>query len=79
MSVTIFKEDQLSFLGKVFFRVLEMLRLVQVKRGVGEDGTMTQCNNLTLINFFLVLRGPMHEERLTMELLAFQVWRWMRM
>lgn len=69
-SVTIFKESELGVLGKIMFRILKALRLVSV-RSV-KDG-LTECNNLTLINFFILFTGPIHERSLTRYLLIFQI------
>jgi UDP-N-acetylglucosamine--dolichyl-phosphate N-acetylglucosaminephosphotransferase len=69
-SVTIFKESDLGVLGKIMFRILKMLRLVNVKNV--KDG-LIECNNLTLINFFIMFTGPIHERTLTNYLLIFQV------
>lgn len=69
-SVTIFKESDLGVLGKIMFRILKILRMVNVKEV--KDG-LIECNNLTIINFFILFTGPIHESKLTQYLLAFQV------
>lgn len=69
-SVTIFKESELGVLGKIMFKILKMLRLVNVR--TVKDG-LIECNNLTLINFFIMYTGPIHERTLTNYLLIFQV------
>lgn len=73
-------------LGRGFLEVLAILRLVDVKRA-GEPFTSSSSSsprarqpqtqiiahtNLTLLNLLLVLRGPMREDRLTMELMGLQ-------
>jgi UDP-N-acetylglucosamine--dolichyl-phosphate N-acetylglucosaminephosphotransferase len=40
--------------------------------GVGKDGVI-EMNNLTIINFVLMLVGPTHERNLTVIMLLFQV------
>lgn len=74
-------------LGRGLLEVLAALRLVDVRRA-GEPFTSSSSSssfraprpktqiiahtNLTLLNFLLVLRGPMREDRLTMELMGLQ-------
>uniref|UniRef100_A0A1B6F1B3 UDP-N-acetylglucosamine--dolichyl-phosphate N-acetylglucosaminephosphotransferase n=1 Tax=Cuerna arida TaxID=1464854 RepID=A0A1B6F1B3_9HEMI len=68
-SVASFNTSELSSLGVAILTVLNTLRLARVKWGPN----VTSVNNLTLINFVLILCGPMHEASLTTVLLAFQV------
>ncbi|KAG8326287.1 UDP-N-acetylglucosamine--dolichyl-phosphate N-acetylglucosaminephosphotransferase [Homalodisca vitripennis] len=68
-SVASFNTSELSSLGVAALTVLNTLRLARVKWGPN----VTSVNNLTLINFVLILCGPMHEASLTTVLLAFQV------
>lgn len=51
-------------------RVFRAFKVVNWKED--KDGTIT-CNNLTLINFVLIMLGPMREPTLTTVLLAIQV------
>ncbi|OQV13876.1 UDP-N-acetylglucosamine--dolichyl-phosphate N-acetylglucosaminephosphotransferase [Hypsibius exemplaris] len=71
MSTTKLKLNQLHPLGRLMFQFLRVLRLVHVVPS--GDGEMLECNNLTLINLFLMILGPTHEKRLTCALLIFQV------
>lgn len=50
--------------------VFRALRLVNWQED--NDGTVT-CNNLTLINFVIIMIGPTREEKLTKILLLIQV------
>lgn len=69
-SKTTFRESELGVLGRLSFFVFKTLRLIRWERS--SDGVIT-CNNLTLINFFILLTGPVHEKRLNELLLMFQV------
>jgi len=70
MSRTVFKYEELSTLGKVFYHLLTKFRLAHVK--IGKDGVI-EMNNLTIINFVLMLIGPTHERNLTVIMLLLQV------
>lgn len=69
-SKTTFREEELSLIGKLFFFIFKTLRLIKWEKS--NDGVVT-CNNLTLINFFILLTGPIHEKKLNEYLLMFQV------
>lgn len=58
---------------KFLSQVSESLRIVDVRRGVDEDGEYTECNNMTIINFVIKLIGPTPEQTLTILLLLIQV------
>lgn len=73
MSYARFKTDELSPLGNLMIKLLEFFRLLDVKRGVGEDGLYMECNNMTLINLLLLKIGPTHEALLTTILMIFQI------
>nr|CAB3239522.1 UDP-N-acetylglucosamine--dolichyl-phosphate N-acetylglucosaminephosphotransferase-like [Phallusia mammillata] len=73
MSKATFKSSDMRFPGPLILRIAELARVVDVKRGLGEDGDVVECNNLTLNNFLLKTFGPMHERSLTILLLAIQV------
>nr|CAD7427595.1 unnamed protein product [Timema monikensis] len=73
MSTTGFKVSDLNVLGRFFIRVFKVLRIVHLKEGTGEKKEYVECNNLTLINFVLLWRGPTHEETLVQILLIIQV------
>lgn len=69
-SYTEFEPAKLNKLGKLCFWILRTFRLAKIVEG---EGDTVRMSNLTLINFFLYIFGPMREDRLTMALLAFQV------
>lgn len=74
ISYSQFKPSELRPVGGLFLRVARFLRLVDYEEsGHGEDSDMARCNNLTLINFAIRITGPIHEKRLTVLLLLFQV------
>lgn len=73
MSYSRFKSSEISWLGNFIIKLLEFFRVLDVRRGVGEDGLYTECNNMTLINLILLVIGPTHEARLTTILIIFQV------
>lgn len=69
-STTVFKESELNRLGKIMFQLFKTLRIITVKQS--KDG-LIECNNFTLINFFILFTGPIHEKKLTNYLLFFQI------
>jgi UDP-N-acetylglucosamine--dolichyl-phosphate N-acetylglucosaminephosphotransferase len=69
-SKTTFKENELNFIGRQIFFVLKTFRLIKWERS--KDDLIT-CNNLTIINFFILFTGPIHEEKLNSSILVFQV------
>ncbi|XP_039273744.2 UDP-N-acetylglucosamine--dolichyl-phosphate N-acetylglucosaminephosphotransferase-like [Styela clava] len=73
MSYAKFKPTEIKPLGSLFLNICETFGLVRVVRNTGEDGSYIECNNLTLVNFFLKFLGPMHERTLTVLLLLFQI------
>eukprot|EP00457_Paulinella_chromatophora_P009199 gb/GEZN01009256.1/.p1 GENE.gb/GEZN01009256.1/~~gb/GEZN01009256.1/.p1 ORF type:complete len:436 (+),score=41.34 gb/GEZN01009256.1/:31-1338(+) len=83
-SKAVFAIAELPTAGKVVFKVLTRLRLVEVvtlpceesnKEGKNKKTTEPKVamSNLTLINFILILVGPTHEARLTWYVLVLQV------
>ena len=70
MSMTRFKFDQLSPIGKLWVKVGSMLGLVYTREL--DDGEM-EMNNLTNLNLTLKLIGPVSERNLTVVLLMQQV------
>lgn len=52
-------------------KILHKMRLVRVE--TDDNGTVTSTTNLTLINLWLVWRGPLREDRLTTELSIMQL------
>lgn len=73
MSYSKFKTKSLSALGTNILKAVKILRVVDVRSGIDEDGEYTECNNMTLINFVIKLIGPTHERSLTLLLLLLQV------
>lgn len=69
-SKTSFRENELNSIGKLLLFILKSLRLIKWERS--EDG-VTTCNNFTIINFFILLTGPVHEKKLNEFLLIFQI------
>lgn len=51
-------------------KILHKLRLLDVE--TDDKGTVTSTTNFTIINLWLVWRGPRREDRLAMELLTMQ-------
>jgi len=59
-----------SHIGKML-KFLHSIKLLSVE--VDKDGHISSTTNFTIINLWLVWRGPMREERLTLELIGVQV------
>lgn len=70
VSKAIFREEELSLIGKLMFFIFKTLRIIRWEKN--KDG-VTEINNLTIINFFILFTGPVHEKRLNEYLLIFQV------
>lgn len=68
-SKTTFKIEDLSSLGKLCFYVFKTLRLIQIQEKDGE----VVANNFTIINFAIILTGPIHEKKLNYLLIGFQI------
>jgi len=77
-----FKKEEMGTLGRLSLIILSSLKLASVREytvQVDSDNDtpttvdMVECNNLTIINFILRLTGPMHEQTLTLSILAIQV------
>ncbi|KAK0178204.1 hypothetical protein PV328_002177 [Microctonus aethiopoides] len=69
-SVTVFKKTELNRVARLIMTVFRSLKLVNWQED--SDGTVT-CNNLTLINFVIIIIGPTREENLTKILLLIQI------
>lgn len=69
-SKTQFRVSELNAIGKLCVNVFRAFRLIEWKET--SDGVVT-TNNFTLINFLIVLLGPIHEGSLTKRLIAVQV------
>lgn len=70
-SVATFSEDKplRPIVGEVL-KVLSRFKLLRVQ--VNESGRVTETSNFTILNLWLVWRGPLREDRLAMEILAMQ-------
>lgn len=73
ISTSTFKESDLGFLGRLCITVLSRCKVLNVRRNVGEDGASMEINNMTLINFVILMLGPLHERTVTSILLLIQV------
>ncbi|EMF10628.1 UDP-GlcNAc-1-phosphate transferase [Sphaerulina musiva SO2202] len=62
-------KDMRPIVGEVL-KVLHQVKLVRV--AVDETGKVIETSNLTLLNLWLVWRGPLREDRLALEVLAMQ-------
>ncbi|XP_022216471.2 UDP-N-acetylglucosamine--dolichyl-phosphate N-acetylglucosaminephosphotransferase [Drosophila obscura] len=70
ISTTEFRLEELNSLGRLMVVVLRKLHLISWHKTA--DGVV-RTNNLTLINFVLVIFGPVHERVVTQMLMALQV------
>lgn len=70
-SVARFTEDKplRPVVGEVL-KILHKLKLLRVE--VDDKGRVTQTSNFTILNLWLVWRGPLREDRLAVEVLAMQ-------
>ncbi|OQO02536.1 hypothetical protein B0A48_12063 [Cryoendolithus antarcticus] len=70
-SVATFSEEKplRPIVGEVL-KVLHELRMLRVE--TNEKGRVTQCSNFTILNLWLVWRGPLREDRLATEILVMQ-------
>ncbi|XP_050077803.1 UDP-N-acetylglucosamine--dolichyl-phosphate N-acetylglucosaminephosphotransferase [Anopheles maculipalpis] len=71
ISRTQFRVDELNVLGRLCYQVFRQLRLIRCE--VDRDGKTVTCNNFTIINFCILLTGPIREDRLNRLLVAFQL------
>ena len=70
-SVATFSEDKpLNPLVGEVLKILHKLKLLKAE--VNDRGRVTQTSNFTILNLWLVWRGPLHEERLAVEILVMQ-------
>lgn len=69
-SKTQFRVQDLNVLGKLCYTVFKHLWLIRCEESA--DGTVT-CNNFTIINFAILLTGPIKEDRLNRLLIVFQL------
>ena len=71
-SVATFAEEKpLNPLVGQVLKILHKLKLVRVE--VNEKGRVTESSNLTILNLWLVWRGPLREDRLATEILVMQL------
>ncbi|EIW80935.1 N-acetylglucosaminephosphotransferase [Coniophora puteana RWD-64-598 SS2] len=61
-----------SRLTTLVLRILSVLRLTELTIN-STTGVIHECTNLTILNFFLVNLGPLHEKRLVQVLMCTQV------
>ena len=73
MSKQRFKFEDLNFLGKMIIRLASAFKLLHVEENIGEDKKYMEINNMTTINFFIKIFGPIHEQTLTMYFMIIQV------
>uniref|UniRef100_A0A182PPJ7 UDP-N-acetylglucosamine--dolichyl-phosphate N-acetylglucosaminephosphotransferase n=1 Tax=Anopheles epiroticus TaxID=199890 RepID=A0A182PPJ7_9DIPT len=71
ISRTQFRVDELNPLGRLCYQVFRTLRLVRCE--IDRDGKTVTCNNFTIINFCILLTGPIREDRLNRLLVVFQL------
>lgn len=69
ISVTRFKYSELNFLGKLMVNIFRLFKIISWQE---KNGYVT-TNNFTLINLVLLFFGPLHEEKLTIVLIAIQI------
>ncbi|XP_058814990.1 UDP-N-acetylglucosamine--dolichyl-phosphate N-acetylglucosaminephosphotransferase [Topomyia yanbarensis] len=69
-SKTQFRVSDLNILGKFCYVVFKSLRLIRSDED--KDGVVV-CNNFTIINFAILITGPIREDRLNRLLTMFQV------
>lgn len=70
ISTTEFHKNELNVLGKLMVNILKTLKLITWQEMA--DGRVI-TNNFTLINFVLVVFGPVHEKVVTEMLMSVQV------
>jgi UDP-N-acetylglucosamine--dolichyl-phosphate N-acetylglucosaminephosphotransferase len=70
-SVAVFAEEKplRPVIGEVI-KILDKLKLVRVQ--TNKEGRVTESTNLTILNLWLVWRGPLREDRLAIEILLMQ-------
>uniref|UniRef100_A0A6E8VUE7 UDP-N-acetylglucosamine--dolichyl-phosphate N-acetylglucosaminephosphotransferase n=1 Tax=Anopheles coluzzii TaxID=1518534 RepID=A0A6E8VUE7_ANOCL len=71
ISRTQFRVDELNPLGRLCYQVFRHLRLIRCE--LDADGKTVMCNNFTIINFCILLTGPIREDRLNRLLVVFQL------
>lgn len=73
ISTTKFVVSELNVVGRLIVHVFHFMRLISWKTDPKDQQKTVTVNNFTLINYFLVLFGPMHEGQLTRHLLSLQL------
>lgn len=70
-SVTTFSDDKplRPIVGEAL-KILHKVKLLRVQQG--DSGRVTETTNFTILNLWLVWRGPLREDRLAVEILAMQ-------
>ncbi|XP_053697802.1 UDP-N-acetylglucosamine--dolichyl-phosphate N-acetylglucosaminephosphotransferase [Sabethes cyaneus] len=69
-SKTQFRISELNIVGKLCYNIFKLLRLIRFEES--EDGTVS-CNNFTIINFTILITGPIREDKLNNLLTIFQI------
>uniref|UniRef100_A0A6M2E034 UDP-N-acetylglucosamine--dolichyl-phosphate N-acetylglucosaminephosphotransferase n=1 Tax=Xenopsylla cheopis TaxID=163159 RepID=A0A6M2E034_XENCH len=69
VSVTVFRLSELNSFSYYVIKFYKLFRIIEWD----EKHDYVVTNNLTLINYVLLILGPMHENKLTMILLCFQI------
>ncbi|XP_058056814.1 UDP-N-acetylglucosamine--dolichyl-phosphate N-acetylglucosaminephosphotransferase [Anopheles bellator] len=70
-SSTQFRVNELNAIGRLCYHVFRHLRLIRYE--LSDDGRTVTCNNFTIINFAILLTGPIREDRLNRLLVGFQL------
>ncbi|ESO06670.1 hypothetical protein HELRODRAFT_94198 [Helobdella robusta] len=73
LSYSRFKPTELTKLGRIILKIASIFKLVHFRKVTVKDCEYEECNNLTIINFFLLIFGPTHEKTLTNRILLFQI------
>ncbi|XP_065644710.1 UDP-N-acetylglucosamine--dolichyl-phosphate N-acetylglucosaminephosphotransferase isoform X3 [Hydra vulgaris] len=75
MSKSTFKSSELKFFGKALLHIFKFLHIVDIEINLNKDENeeYIQVNNMTLINFIIMVLGPLHEESLVKILLLIQM------
>eukprot|EP00052_Salpingoeca_macrocollata_P007480 m.60177 g.60177 ORF g.60177 m.60177 type:complete len:148 (-) comp16070_c0_seq3:115-558(-) len=68
MSMTVIPKQNISLLQSFIVKTLRTLKLAHVK----EDNDAFTMNNMTLLNFVLMVCGPLHEKTLSSRVMLLQ-------
>ncbi|XP_049537318.1 UDP-N-acetylglucosamine--dolichyl-phosphate N-acetylglucosaminephosphotransferase [Anopheles darlingi] len=73
ISRTQFRVSELNVIGRFCYHVFRHLRLIRCELSTEDGGQTVTCNNFTIINFAILLTGPIREDRLNRLLVGFQL------